>query len=69
MTLKICIAQLNFCVGDMPGNAQKIIDAVRTAYDGGARLVLTPELARIMVDSDKLELEAEGHHYIDTPKF
>ncbi len=31
--------------------------------------VLTPELARIMVDSDKLALEAEGHHYIDTPKF
>ncbi len=45
MTLKICIAQLNYCVGDMPGNAQKIIDAARTAYDSGARLVLTPELA------------------------
>src|SRR6476646_5408650 len=45
MTLKICIAQLNFCVGDMPGNAQKIIDSARTAYDGGARLVLTPELS------------------------
>ncbi len=45
MTLKICIAQLNYCVGDMPGNAQKIIDAARTAYEGGARLVLTPELA------------------------
>ncbi len=45
MTLKICIAQLNYCVGDMPGNAQKIIDAARTAYEAGARLVLTPELA------------------------
>lgn len=45
MTLKICIAQLNYCVGDMPGNAQKIIDAARTAYSGGARLLLTPELA------------------------
>ncbi len=45
MTLKICVAQLNYCVGDMPGNAQKIIDAARAAYSDGARLVLTPELA------------------------
>lgn len=28
--------------------------------------VMTPELARIMVDSDVLELQAEGTHYIDT---
>ena len=45
MSLKICVAQLNYCVGDMPGNAQKIIDASRTAYAQGARLVLTPEMA------------------------
>ena len=29
----------------MAGNAQKIIDAARAAYEQGARLVLTPELA------------------------
>jgi NAD+ synthase (glutamine-hydrolysing) len=45
MTLQLCIAQLNFVVGDMPGNARKIIDAARTAYRQGARLVLSPELA------------------------
>ena len=45
MPLKICVAQLNYCVGDMPGNAQKIIDAARTAYQDGVRLLLTPELA------------------------
>ena len=45
MSLKICVAQLNYCVGDMPGNAQKIIAAARTAYQDGARLVLTPEMA------------------------
>ena len=45
MSLKICVAQLNYCVGDMLGNAQKIISAARTAYAQGARLVLTPELA------------------------
>ena len=45
MALKLCIAQLNFLVGDMPGNAQKIIAAARTAYAQGARLLLTPELS------------------------
>ncbi|HQS00995.1 MULTISPECIES: NAD+ synthase [unclassified Polaromonas] len=45
MTLKICVAQLNYCVGDMPGNAQKIIDAARLAYADGVRLLLTPEMA------------------------
>ena len=45
MALKLCIAQLNFLVGDMAGNAQKIIAAARTAFAQGARLVLTPELS------------------------
>ena len=45
MTLSICTAQLNFVVGDMPGNAKKIIAAAREAYAQGARLLLTPELA------------------------
>ncbi|MEO7548704.1 MAG: nitrilase-related carbon-nitrogen hydrolase, partial [Ramlibacter sp.] len=45
MALKLCIAQLNFLVGDMAGNAQKIIASARTAYAQGARLVLTPELS------------------------
>ena len=45
MTLKICVAQLNYVVGDMPGNAQKIIDLARQAHGRGVQLVLTPELA------------------------
>ncbi len=45
MPLKISVAQLNYCVGDMPGNAQKIILAARAAYADGVRLVVTPELA------------------------
>ena len=45
MTLQICVAQLNFVVGDMPGNARKIIDAATQAYSQGARLLLTPELS------------------------
>jgi NAD+ synthetase len=45
MMPSLCIAQLNFVVGDMPGNAQKIIAAARTAHAAGAQLLLTPELA------------------------
>ena len=45
MTLKICVAQLNFVVGDMAGNAQKIIHCAQEAYAKGVRLVLTPELS------------------------
>ena len=45
MMLKLCVAQLNFVVGDMPGNAQRIIDAARQAHAQGAQLLLTPELS------------------------
>jgi NAD+ synthase (glutamine-hydrolysing) len=45
MALRICIAQLDFVVGDGAGNAQRIIAAARTAYAQGARLLLTPELS------------------------
>ena len=43
--LKIAVAQLNLTVGDMAGNAKKIIAASKEAYAQGARLVLTPELS------------------------
>ena len=45
MTIPICVAQLNFVVGDMAGNARKIIDAAQQAHNRGVRLLLTPELA------------------------
>jgi NAD+ synthase (glutamine-hydrolysing) len=45
MTLKLCVAQLNFIVGDLEGNAHKIITAAKDAYSDGARLLLTPELS------------------------
>ncbi|MEK9803040.1 MAG: NAD+ synthase [Curvibacter sp.] len=45
MTLRICVAQSNFVVGDLAGNAQKIIVAARRAHAAGARLLLTPELS------------------------
>ena len=45
MPLKICVAQLNFVVGDMTGNARRIVEAARSAHAQGARLLLTPELS------------------------
>jgi NAD+ synthase (glutamine-hydrolysing) len=45
MTLKLCVAQLNFIVGDLDGNVKKIVDAATQAYANGARLLLTPELS------------------------
>ncbi len=45
MSLNICVAQLNLTVGDLAGNASKIIAASREAYAQGARLVVTPELS------------------------
>lgn len=43
--LKLAIAQLNPTIGDLHGNAQKILSAAQQAADQGARLLLTPELS------------------------
>lgn len=45
MTLSFCSAQLNLVVGDLSGNAQKIIAAASQAFAAGAHVLLTPELA------------------------
>jgi len=45
MPLKIAIAQINVVVGDLAGNAERIIDFARRAVALGADLLLTPELA------------------------
>lgn len=44
--LRVAIAQLNFLVGDVQGNAKKILHAMVTARDElGANVILFPELA------------------------
>jgi len=58
MTLELSVAQLNFTVGDMAGNARKIIDAARTAYARGVRLLLTPELSICGYAAEDLFLRA-----------
>jgi NAD+ synthase (glutamine-hydrolysing) len=45
MTLKLAVAQLNFVVGDMAGNAQKIKQAAQAAHAQGVSLLLTAELS------------------------
>jgi NAD+ synthase (glutamine-hydrolysing) len=44
-SLRVALAQLNTVVGDIPGNARRVADAVARATGEGAALVLVPELA------------------------
>jgi NAD+ synthetase len=44
-SLKIAVAQINCMVGDLSGNARRILDAAESAHQMGADLLLTPELA------------------------
>ncbi|WP_067763907.1 NAD+ synthase [Nostoc sp. NIES-3756] len=43
--MKIAIAQINPIIGDLSGNAQKILEMAQQAVAKGARLLLTPELS------------------------
>jgi NAD+ synthase (glutamine-hydrolysing) len=43
--VKIALAQINPTIGDFTGNVEKILDFSRRAAEGGADLVLFPELA------------------------
>ncbi|MBN9372315.1 MAG: NAD+ synthase [Hydrogenophaga sp. SCN 70-13] len=45
MSFSVSVAQLNFVVGDMAGNARRIVEAATAAHARGVRLLLTPELA------------------------
>ena len=42
--LQAALLQFNPIVGDMAGNARKIVEAARRAHADGAQLVVTPEL-------------------------
>ncbi|BFM40959.1 NAD+ synthase [Synechocystis sp. LKSZ1] len=43
--MKLALAQLNPTIGDLAGNAQKILAQAQRAHQAGADLLLTPELA------------------------
>ena len=42
--MKVALAQINATVGNLAGNARRIVDAAKAAYAQGARLVLSPKL-------------------------
>jgi NAD+ synthetase len=43
--VKIAVAQINCMLGDLPGNAAKILDCAARAKAAGAQVLLTPELS------------------------
>jgi len=43
--VKVALAQINVTVGDLAGNAKKIVEFARRAHEAGAQLLLTPELS------------------------
>lgn len=60
-TLKIAVAQLNCTVGDLAGNARRIIDAAQRARAAGADLLITPELALCGYPPEDLLLRPDFH--------
>ena len=42
--VRVGIAQINACVGDLAGNAARVLQAARSAHARGARILLAPEL-------------------------
>ena len=43
--VRIALAQFNATVGDLAGNARRIVDCAREAHASGAALLVAPELA------------------------
>ena len=43
--MKLALAQLNLTVGDLAGNADRILAAAREAHAAGAAILVTPEMS------------------------
>jgi NAD+ synthetase len=63
--LKIALAQVNCTVGDVDGNAEKILAAAQTARALGADLLLTPELALCGYPPEDLLLRPDFYRACD----
>jgi len=64
--MKLAIAQINSTVGDLPGNAAKILDYAMRARQGGASLLVTPELALTGYPPEDLLLRDDFYLACDT---
>ncbi len=60
--LRIAMAQMNACVGDIAGNAARIAELIERARDGGAGVVVFPELALSGYPPEDLLLKT---HFLD----
>jgi NAD+ synthase (glutamine-hydrolysing) len=57
--LRVALAQINVTVGDLDGNAQRIVDSIREAESLGADVVAFPELAVTGYPPEDLLLKPE----------
>ena len=60
--MKIALAQINSIVGDIVGNANKILDYANRAHQAGASLIITPELALCGYPPEDLLLRDDFSH-------
>ncbi|MCE2978399.1 MAG: NAD+ synthase [bacterium] len=63
--MKIALAQLNLTLGDLAGNAAKIVGAAHEALQAGATLLVTPELAICGYPPEDLLLREDFYRYCD----
>jgi NAD+ synthase (glutamine-hydrolysing) len=57
--VRVALAQINATVGDLPGNAQRVIEFLRRAREMGAELVAFPELVLTGYPPEDLLLRPE----------
>lgn len=57
-TLRIALAQINTCVGDIPGNASLVIESARDAAEAGASVAVFPEMTTTGYPIEDLALRA-----------
>jgi NAD+ synthase (glutamine-hydrolysing) len=60
--VKIVLAQINSCVGDLEYNKNKIISCIKRARSAGANILIFPELALTGYPPEDLLLKP---HFID----
>ena len=63
--LRIALAQIDTCVGDLTGNAAAVVDWTRKAADAGARLVAFPEMTLTGYPIEDLALRASFQRAAD----